>query len=244
MASTFHPFSKLPPELRLDIWEYATTFLGPRLITLIAHPSSKTLLAHTSDNGFLDSLYWACRDSHYTMKKIKYRLSFHHQLGGIGILFHPEIDTLYFSTPNALKLFHDSTFCLPSHPTHKVQTIAMYLPMAKDPVASWIFSQQMSFDILYRVLKNMNGLQKIIFVDTFGKDVEVPYMEVCRTKGDFVGSLHAIERCANEVAVTNGVKRGFLTDVRFCVEREGQMRALSEYGEEGSEGNGGFELFE
>ncbi|TAQ86190.1 hypothetical protein B7494_g5480 [Chlorociboria aeruginascens] len=91
--STFHPFSKLPINLRQEIWCLVPE---PELVT-VERPA-KRFQPHSQYAGFLRKIpiLHVCKDSHIAALKI-YKPCFEQQLGR-PIYFSKELDTLFLTT--------------------------------------------------------------------------------------------------------------------------------------------------
>jgi hypothetical protein len=154
---SFTYFPQLPLEIRLKIWEAALP--GPRIITIARPNYNKPLrgtCANPSHNATLKGLYFACHDSHTTMKKY-YSLYFRHRIEH-PIFFDPNVDILKFPDDAEIRPFY-------IHPDlwdmRQVRRVILPHPYVFDNAAKNFMSRRTSCAIINVVLRRFGNVKEI-----------------------------------------------------------------------------------
>lgn len=170
---SFHPFPRLPLELREMIWVFALP--GPQFITISTKSFSNLsntgfddrlrvyYTEHEVDNDIIiqgasdtiKSLYLTCKESHATVNRCYCRIlsdRLPHP-----VIFDPGIDSIYFSDCNAVKLFLQSTNTS-NQDSQSADTLAMSMPVG--PQFGLTNAQN-----VFKLIRRFSKAKRIVFVN-------------------------------------------------------------------------------
>ncbi|CZR51184.1 uncharacterized protein PAC_01059 [Phialocephala subalpina] len=131
---SFACFSKLPPELRVAIWEISLP--GPRVIEITNH-CYNNILARSPSTTTLDSLFQTNTESRHTVYSY-YARYFGDRVEGQPLWFNAKIDTLYISDSIAMTFLGKGQSPLSAPDLGSVRYLALQMPIQD---SWWIASE-------------------------------------------------------------------------------------------------------